>query len=122
MQKSSQPLDKEFEIELKKNLALLISDFKKPDKILGFLTLFLSETELLVLAKRVAIFKRLNDVQSYESIQKELTVSSATISSVAQLKNQPFSDTVLEHITANDWAERTAVKLRSLFSANKATI
>lgn len=122
MQKSLQPLDKEFEKELTDSLALLISDLKKPDKILDFLTLFLSETELLVLAKRVAIFKRLHEAQSYESIQKQLTVSSATISSVAQLKNHPFSDTVLAHITANDWAERTADKLRKLFVSHKAAM
>ncbi len=120
MQKSSRPLDKEFELVLKKELGLLISDLRNPDKILNFLELFLSETELLVLAKRVAIFKRLHDMQSYESIQKELTVSSATISSVAQLKNQPFSNTVLAHVTANDWAERTAGKLRKFFVADKA--
>lgn len=110
----------DMEIQLKLELAQLVSDFKKPGQVLSFLTLFLSETELSILAKRLAIFKRLNQGKSYEEIQRDLGVSSATVSSVAQLKNESFAKTVMEQVTAQDWAQETATKLRGFFSKKQA--
>lgn len=115
MIKTSPSLSKEAEVQLKIELAQVIADFRKPREILSFLTLFLSDAELLILTKRLAIFKRLNSNYSYEDIQKELGVSSATVSSVAQLKNDPFADTVMERLMAQDWAQNTAEKLRKIF-------
>lgn len=106
--------------QLRLELAQVIADFRKPSDILSFLTLFLSEAELLIVAKRLAIFKRLQSGESYLDIQKELGVSSATVSAVAQLKNASFAQTVSEHLNAQDWAENTANKLRNFFSSNKA--
>lgn len=101
---------------LKSELAKVIANMKNPQEIKDFLTLFLSENELLMLAKRLAIFKRLSQNISYEAIQQELSVSSATVSSIAQLKSQTFATKVAALINAQDWAEQTASRLRNFFS------
>jgi uncharacterized protein YerC len=119
MQKAPNALSKNDETQLKFELAQIIADLKTPRQILSFLTLFMSDAELLILAKRLAIFKRLNQNYSYEAIQKELNVSSATVSAVAQLKNDPFADTIAEHSTAQDWAQTTADRIRGFFGSKK---
>lgn len=120
MQKSAQDLSPELETQLQNELAILLADLHSPQKILSMLQLFLSATELSVLAKRVAIFKRLSTGIPYESIQKELIVSSATVSTVAQLRKSTFAETVLEHLSAKDWAEQTAHQLRSFFGVKQS--
>jgi len=109
---SSTPL----ELNLKEELAKVIADMKSPREIQEFMQLFMSESELLMLAKRLAIFKRLSQNASYESIQQELSVSSATVSSIAQLKTQSFAKKVASLMNAQDWAEQTASRLRHLFT------
>jgi uncharacterized protein YerC len=89
---------------------------QSPKEIQAFLTLFLSDNELSMLAKRLAIFKRLSQNVSYETIQQELSVSSATVSSIAQLKNNLFAQKVAALIIAQEWAEQTASRLRNFFS------
>lgn len=110
----------ELETHLKEELAKVIADMKSPKEIQSFLTLFLSENELLMLAKRLAIFKQLSANDSYESIQQKLSVSSATVSSIAQLKNESFAKKVAQVIQAQDWAEQTASKLRSFFTKTQS--
>jgi uncharacterized protein YerC len=104
------------EENLTEELAKVIADMKNPRDIQAFLTLFLSENELSMLAKRLAIFKRLSQNVSYETIQQELSVSSATVSSIAQIRNQDFAKHVANVMTAQDWAEQTASKLRNFFT------
>ncbi|MBP7768570.1 hypothetical protein KA082_01920 [Candidatus Woesebacteria bacterium] len=110
----------DIEQQLKNELAEMIAGLKNPTDILSFMTLFLSDSELLILSRRLAIFKRLTLNKSYEEIQKELGVSSATVSSVAQLRNQSFAQHISKHITAQDWAEGAAKKLRTFFSKPSA--
>ena len=116
MQISNQKLDPVVELKLKEELAILLADLKKPDLVLEFLSTFLTETELLVLAKRLAILKRLHDNYSYEQIQKDLSVSSATISTVAQMKDKPVSERIVNALVVHDWAEHTAKRLREWFA------
>lgn len=118
MQTSNTKLEPLLEIKLKEDLAILLSDLKKPDLVLEFLSTFLTSTELLVLAKRLAILKRLHENHSYEYIQKELAVSSATISSVAQIKDTAVSSRVVDALTVHDWASETANKIRVWFTNN----
>lgn len=112
MQTSNTKLDPLLEQKLKEELAILLADLKKPEFVSEFLETFLTETELLVLAKRLAILKRLHENYSYENIQKELAVSSATISSVAQIKDSQVSSQIVEALTVHDWASDTAEKIR----------
>lgn len=112
MQTSNIKLDPTVEVKLKEDLAILLSDLKKPSLVLDFLSTFLTNTELTVLAKRLAILKRLHENYSYEQIQKELAVSSATISSVAQIRGTVVSSKVMETLNTHDWASDTAEKIR----------
>lgn len=113
MQTSSTKLDPNFELQLKEELAVLLADLKKPALILEFLSTFLSSTELTVLAKRLAILKRLHENYSYEQIQKDLAVSSATISSVSQIKDSEASTRVINMLSVHDWASDAADKIRT---------
>lgn len=112
MQTSNIKLDSKIENKLKEDLAIVLSELKKPDQMLEFLSAFLSETELLVFAKRLAILQRLHENYSYEQIQKDLAVSSATISSVAQIKDSSVSEKVIDALDVYNWAENTAQKIR----------
>ncbi len=97
-------------------VAQLLSDCRSPKKIMMFLTLFLTESELQTVAKRVTIFHLLSHKVAYEQIQDRLGVSSATISTVAQLHKHPFSEEILRHISARTWATKMAGTLRDWFS------
>ncbi|MDQ5950859.1 MAG: hypothetical protein QG639_136 [Patescibacteria group bacterium] len=116
MQTSNTKLDPQIDAKLKEDLAILLSDLKKPDLVLEFLSVFLTSTELSVLAKRLAILKRLHENHSYEQIQKELAVSSATISSVAQIKDTGVSVQVVDTLNVHDWASTAAQKIRTWFA------
>ena len=96
-------------------LAQILADLKKPAHILAFLTIFMSESELTSVAKRLDIYKELLSEKSYSQIQAELGVSSATISALAPLKNTALTPKLQELFAAQDWAERTARKIRSIF-------
>lgn len=121
MSKLVQTVSNEKDVLLQHELAALLADLHQPPKILACLQLFLSETELSIFAKRLAIFKRLQAGQSYETIQKDLAVSSATISAVAQLRKNNFSEVIEDYINAKDWAENTAHNLRNLFNRKKSS-
>lgn len=97
-------------------VAQLLSDCSSPKKIMMFLTLFLTESELQTLSKRVQIFHLLSQKTAYEQIQAKLGVSSATVSAVAQLHKHPFSEEIIRYSAARTWATRTAGMLRDWFS------
>jgi uncharacterized protein YerC len=113
MQVSQHKLITTSESQLKEELAILLADLKRPQVVLDFLSTFLTETELTVLSKRLAILKRLHNNHSYEQIQTDLQVSSATISSVAQIKEKNISEDVINRLQIHDWAEKTAQKVRA---------
>lgn len=62
----------------------LLADLQKKGEMELFLKSFLTDSELQILSKRLAIVKLLAEKKSYEDIRQELQVSSATIASVAE--------------------------------------
>lgn len=76
---------------IKQQLAQLIADIKKPEEIYEFLGTFLTDAELSMFGRRLEIIRRLENNESYLTIQRELRVSSATVAAVAQLRD-------LEHV------------------------
>lgn len=113
MHTSQTKLSQESEVQLKEELAILLADLKNPQTMLDFLSTFLTESEMTILSKRLAILKKLHNNQSYEQIKNELQVSSATISSVAQIRDAHVSEDVVNRLLVHDWAERTAQNLRA---------
>lgn len=113
MKVSQHRLTAVLESQLKEDLAILLADLKRPQVVLEFLTTFLTETELTVLSKRLAILKRLHNNHSYEQIKTDLQVSRATIAAVAHIKENNISEDVMNRLQIHDWAERTAQKVRA---------
>lgn len=68
-------------------LAQVISDLKKPEEIFEFLGTFMTESEYSMFARRLEIIRRLEDNESYLTIQRAIHVSSATVAAVAQLRD-----------------------------------
>jgi uncharacterized protein YerC len=66
----------------------VLADLKHPKQVREFLTAFLTETELTVLSKRLAILSELENKASYDTIKDKLKVSSATISTVAEQRQE----------------------------------
>ena len=117
MQISKRQLDPKFESQLKEIFAQLVADITKKDKAQIFLNDFLSETEYIALAKRLAIIIYLNKGKSYEDIKKEVKVSSATIASVQKAieEKRPGFTLALTYIKAEEWAGKWADKITGWF-------
>jgi uncharacterized protein YerC len=113
MQTSSQPLQHAKEQRLITQLSTLLADLKNPIESEQFLRDFLTETELSVLSKRLAIYQMLKERSSYQTIQKELKVSSATISSVAEFRSSIGAKIIEQKLTVHEWAERTTERILS---------
>ena len=90
MKISNKKLPIKIEKTIINDLIGMLSLIDHPIKMKKFLTNFFSDNELLGFAKRLAIIKALKAGMSYEKIQKKYQVSSATISSVGELKELKF--------------------------------
>ena len=110
MQVSSKSLSKKKEAEVFARLHFLLADARHPDEITQFLSSFLTETEHLVLAKRLTIYYLLDKGQSYTQIKNELQVSSATISTVSENMKNSTIQSVINRIRiierANNWYQQ----------------
>lgn len=98
MQTSNKHLPARTTQSLKAQLATLLADLDRPTDVENFLEDFLSETELSVLTKRLGILWLLDKGLSYQEIAEELKVSSATIASIAQVKEKKGVQVVLQLI------------------------
>jgi Trp operon repressor len=65
----------------------------------------LGTVELDVIARRLEIVRLLAKGESYATIKKDLHVSSATISSLAEAPNEKGWQKALFKLHINDWAE-----------------
>ena len=81
--KTHRPLPQEE--ALKEQFAQVLSDLKKPEDIHEFLSTLMTEGEYAMLARRIEVLRRLQANQSYLTIQRELSVSSATVAAISQL-------------------------------------
>lgn len=98
MHTSPQTLSTTQEHRLFAQLVTLLTDITAPDTMKEFLQLFFTDTEQSVFSKRLAILFLLDQGKSYEEISQELKVSSATISTIAALKEQPIMQKILKLI------------------------
>lgn len=83
---------------LKEQFAQLLADFKRQELIHEFLTTLLTEGEYSMIARRIEVLRRLQENQSYITIQKELGVSSATVAAISQLKELDLMKDVLKRV------------------------
>ena len=113
MQISKKGVDKKIEKRIFKALYQALADFKTPTQIENFLDDVLSETERMVLAKRLGIAYCLSRNLSYEKIREDLKVSSATIASVQKWLEQGGEglSLALKTIEAEEWAGEMTAKI-----------
>jgi uncharacterized protein YerC len=104
MRKSSQLLNSSFKRQLEKTFFQLISDLKEVSDIELFFSDFLTDTEMSVFTKRLAIAYWLKKGRSYQNIKRNLKVSSATIASVQSQMNKQGYKKAVKNLEAEEWA------------------
>lgn len=117
MQISKQDVSRKVEKKIFKCLYQVLADMRKKAEVEKFLDDVLSETERMVLAKRLAIASYLSKNKSYETIREELKVSSATIANVQRWLEEGGDGLVLalRRIEADEWAGEIAEKISGSF-------
>ncbi len=97
-----------------------IADIKSKEEAKIILENLLSKTELSAVSKRLGVVYRLDKGLSYQRIKKELKVSSATISSLAEnLENKNGFQLALKKIKAEEWANRWANRINSVLKLSR---
>jgi len=115
VQVSAKNLSHKASLAIHQHLATAISEVKNIDQAKQFLTDFLTSTERVVLAKRLAIGLLLHKKIAYEEIKNTLNVSSATISAVSTMMKHPGFKLAIEKINEEEWAETQLRKFTNLF-------
>ena len=113
--RSSQPLEAMFEQQLNTSLYQVFVDLSSRRESRLFCEGFFSKTDLSIFAKRLAIGVLLDQGKSYEYIRKLLKVSSATISSIAEIMHTKGYKLALHKLKVESWAETWSNKLMRLF-------
>ena len=106
MQISSQKLKPRVRKQIFEQFYTLISDLRSPHESKVWVNDFMTKTERLVFAKRLAIAQMLVDDQSYQEIKRQLKVSSATISSVAEIISKDGMILAQDKIKLETWASK----------------
>lgn len=114
MQVSKKKMNGTLERQLFLTLFQMIADLKDPAEVETMLKGFLSDTELLTLAKRLAIGYWLTKGRSYENIKENLKVSSATVAEVQQNLKATGWKLAIQKITAEEWASQWEQKIKSI--------
>ena len=108
--------DKKVNTLLKKQvdnlLVQTVSDLKTPQETEEFLADFLTSSERETFAKRLAVAYWLKKGRSYSNIKENLKVSSATISTVADLLDKKGVQDALKKLEADEWANQWSDKIK----------
>lgn len=97
----------------------VVGDIRSEQEARTFFADFLTESERIMFSKRLAIALQLEAGKSYEEIRKMYGVSSATISSIAELMVTDGMQMAIQKVKTEQWAEEWATKLLSLFQRKK---
>lgn len=89
----------------------VVGDLYGKNESRQFLHDFLTQSERITFAKRLAIALELDAGKSYEEIRKGFGVSTATISTVADLMKQPGMKMGIAKVKTEAWADSWAEKL-----------
>lgn len=93
----------------------MVADLKDAQEAEVLLRGFLSETEMVALAKRLAIGYWLSKGRSYENIKENLKVSSATVAEVQQNLRTIGWKLAIKKVTADEWANQWETKIKGFF-------
>lgn len=121
MQVSTRKLNTTLEKQIFSIFYQSLADLRTPEEVETVLSNLLTNTELMALAKRLAIASFLEKGRSYENIRDTLKVSSATIASVAEQMGSPGFQLALGKIRAEEWASEWAGRIAGLFKKISST-
>ena len=111
MKKPDQALNKNIQDQIHKILFQVLSDAKTDVDIEFILRALLTESEMFMIAKRLAIAVFLDKGQSYEHIRDTLKVSTATIAAVAENMNKKGMQMAVTRVKAEEWADVWSIRL-----------
>lgn len=115
MRVSKRKMNGILEKELLRTFYQLIADIKTPEEAETVFKDLLGQTELTVLTKRLGIAYWVSKGRGVANIRENLAVSSATIETVKhQLPNSNGLALALKKITADEWANKWAEKIKKL--------
>lgn len=89
----------------------VVGDLRNGDEAKTFLLDFLTRSERATFAKRLSVAIALEEGKSYEEIRKLYGVSSATISSVAEMMISKGMQLAIKKHKTDQWAESWAEKI-----------
>jgi len=117
MQVSKKKVTKSIQQKITNLFCQVLADMTKKEEIKIFIRDFLTDTERTVLKKRLAIAVYLEKGHSYQTIKKDLKVSSATISNVDKMMRKSSEGFVLafKRLEAEEWANKVSKKVSNLF-------
>lgn len=112
MQLSKQEVEPQIDYQIRVVLYQVVADIKNSQEAKVFLNDILTESELIALAKRLAIGLQLAEGKSYDAIRRQLKVSSATIASIQEkLAHEGGFRLALKKIEAEMWATKLATRI-----------
>lgn len=111
VQISLQKLSRFSQQQIENQFFTLIADLSSPQEVRQWLRDFMTETEISVFAKRLAIAQLLDQGKSYQEIKDQLKVSSATISSISELVAKPGQKLAQKKLKLDQWAEQLVKKI-----------
>lgn len=116
MHTSSQKINPSLSKEIRNSFFQLISDIKDPEEAKEIFSSVLTETEIEVFSKRLAIGYYLKSNRKYENIICNLKVSSTTIAKVSEMMEGRGFALALKKIGADEWADKWNRKINKLIS------
>jgi len=120
MQVSKKRLKPKIKQKINNLLYQTIADIKTPSEAAAFLQEALSEVELEMLAKRLAIAYYLHQGKGYKEIKDILSISSTTIATIAeQIKKGKGFKIALKKIEAEEWAEKWVKKINQMMKPRR---
>jgi len=94
----------------------LIADIETPKEAQEILPQLFARSELLAVAKKLAVAIALKEGKSYQQIRNQFRVSSATISQIRKVaKKQKGVLLAVEKVATDEWASRWEDKIKKLF-------
>lgn len=111
MQVSKKKINRNLKRQIYNLLFQVIADIKDHNETEELLKDLLSDTEIDVVSRRLAIAYYLSKGRSYENIKTNLAVSSTTIASVSKSMKKKGFQLALKHIEAEEWAKNLTEKI-----------
>ena len=115
MQVSKKKINRQLQSQLTGLFYQVVADIGSDEEAKLFLDDFLTKTEMAVMVKRLAIAYYLKKGKSYQEIKNHLSVSSATISTVADLSKKHGFAVAFKKIANDEWADKWTQKIIKTF-------